>query len=91
MIYCCVLTVYNTLYKFVNTQRDWDGFCQKNKRNRLHNQWINVVGCSSTENMEWLSVRKPGTFRDISCNWQICPNHVTAESFMSHHSTLFCY
>ena len=26
MIYCCVLTVYNTLYKYVNTQRD--GFCQ---------------------------------------------------------------
>ena len=22
LIYCCVLTVYNTLYKFVNTQRD---------------------------------------------------------------------
>ena len=31
MIYCCVLTVYNTLYKFVNTQQD--GFCQK-KKNR---------------------------------------------------------
>ena len=26
MIYCCVLTVYNTLHKFVNTQRD--GFCK---------------------------------------------------------------
>ena len=26
MIYCCVLTVYNILYKFVYTQ--WDGFCQ---------------------------------------------------------------
>jgi len=27
LIYCCVLTVCNTLYKFVNTQ--WDGFRQK--------------------------------------------------------------
>jgi len=88
MIYCCILTVYNTLYKFVNTQRD--GFCQKTC-NRLYNQWIHVVGCSSFENMEWLLVRKPGTFRDISYNWQICPHHVTAESFISHHSTLFCY
>jgi len=26
VIYCCVLTVYNTLHKFVNTQ--WDGLCQ---------------------------------------------------------------
>jgi len=26
LIYCCVLTVYNILYKFVNTQQD--GFCQ---------------------------------------------------------------
>ena len=26
LLYCCVLTVYNTLYKFVTTQRD--GFCQ---------------------------------------------------------------
>ena len=26
MMYCCVVTVYNTLYTFVNTQRD--GFCQ---------------------------------------------------------------
>ena len=29
MIYCCVLTVYNALYKCVNTQRD--GFCQRPK------------------------------------------------------------
>ena len=27
MLHCCVLMVYNTLYKFVNTQQD--GFCQK--------------------------------------------------------------
>ena len=27
LIYCCVLMVYNTLYKFVTTQRD--GLCQK--------------------------------------------------------------
>jgi len=27
LIYCCVLTAYNALYKCVNTQRD--GFCQK--------------------------------------------------------------
>ena len=29
MMYCCVLAVYNTIYKFVNTQRD--GFCKKKK------------------------------------------------------------
>jgi len=32
MIYGCVLTVYNTLYRFVKTQRY--GFCQKTDGNR---------------------------------------------------------
>jgi len=32
LIYCCVLTGYNTLYKFVNTQPD--GLCQKSRRMR---------------------------------------------------------
>ena len=52
--------------------------------NRLHSQWIRVVGRGSIKNMELLSVRKPGTFRGGSCNWQICSQHVTADSFMSH-------
>jgi len=30
LVYCCVLTVYNTLYKFVTTQRN--GLCPKKKK-----------------------------------------------------------
>jgi len=44
MIYCWVLTVYNTLYKFVNTQRD--GFCHKKKKKELLYiiSWTSYIG-----------------------------------------------
>ena len=43
LIYSCVATEYNTLYKFVTTQRD--DLCQKKKKELKHVAEL-FVGCT---------------------------------------------
>jgi len=52
LIHCCVLTVYNTLYKFVSTQRD--GLCQNRKPFAWY--YAVIVVTTSTSLEYWLNV-----------------------------------